>query len=238
MQSQLVEAPSKAKTTLMGVATLAFVGLAFYVMPTALWAFESSAYFMLASAAALLYLSDRTKLGRWHYRFWFNWFHYEQMPPESQLPPEKVCGWVYNQPKITTKIVVASWLSVGAFALTFWHYGFGVSLIWQFILGILEVPVALLGFALGYAIHHTLLHKLPFVDNIDDWGNKLQNLHVADITDLVKNRAGSVVSSFATPAVEKPTAQAMPAAAPAPAPEPEKELSFEEQLRKFSGKGS
>lgn len=183
-----------AKSSIAGVVALLFLGWALYIIPAALWMFESTVLTAIAGVSALLYLLDRTRFGRWLYRFTWNWFHWDvQMPPWNEIPQSKWRGWVYNQP-LTQKITVASVIAAVAFVLSFIHLKISASLFFQLVLGLLDVPASLFGFLIGYGAHHLVLHHLPFIDSV----NKLQDLEVSDISNIVKSSAGSLLRSRAS----------------------------------------
>lgn len=205
-------AGANLKSSLSAIVAIAFMFAVLWVMPGTLWMFDSTVITMVSGATALIYLSDRTRLGRWFYRFVWNWFHWGvQMPPWDEIPKEKWRGWIYNQPP-SQKLTVAGTISVLAFVFSYVHLGLGVSLLFQLVLAVLDVPAALLGMVVGYGAHHLLLHRLPFMDNID----KLKDLDVSEIGSTLKRSVGSLARSVQI----EPAAPAQPPHAESPRTEP------------------
>lgn len=114
---------------------------------------------MFVLLGAFWYIVDRKYGVRW-YRLWYRLTH------EHPLPPEIVCGFVYNR-RARHRSFMATLLSTLQTVVVIWSAE-NPNLLIELILWIVEIPLTMVGFAVGPLGFKVWGRKEELFDTIDD----------------------------------------------------------------------
>jgi len=224
----------KIKTLAMAAVVLVVMFFALSLLPGAALSFVSSVFAVLVLVGMGVYLLDQHPWWQGIYRFTYDFCHKNPMPLTESDGRELVRGVVLNQPT-NVKMRRAGYISLIAFFYTVWELKFGVSFWIQMLLGFLDVPAVLAGFALGYWAYESLIkNHEKLADQFDSIGDTVQNISVQEVKDQIKGATGGVMERLKN--LGHTTAPKEAPSAPAPTPTPEPPADFRAALRKFTGR--
>lgn len=226
------------KVKSLGTAAIVVVVLYFTlsILPATALSFVSSVFAVLVLVGVGVYLLDQHRWWQAIYRFIYNFCHKEPMPLTEADGRPLIRGVVLNQPT-NTKMRRAGYISLIAFCYTVWELKFGVSFWIQMLLGFLDVPAVLLGFALGYWAYESLIkNHEKLADQFDSIGDTVQNFSTEDVKKQFQGATEGALERIARlkASATKHQEPVKPATQP-PAPEPPKS-DFRADLRKFTGR--
>lgn len=144
---------------------------------------------MFVILGAFWYVVDR-KYGQRLYRFWYGLTH------EKPLPESVRRGFVYNR-KTRHKALMATLLSTAQSVVAVMSIA-QPNLLVELILWIVEVPVTLIGFAIGPWVFNIWRRKDEMFDAIDDLGSGEK-----DITQVFSKKEKPVTEPPAKPVSDK-----------------------------------
>src|SRR5262249_5361479 len=135
-----------------------------------------------------IYLLDR-KFGVKIYRFGYDLFHKNPMPSEVER------GFLYNQ-STNRGVTVAVFLSTVYSLYMVWELGFSMNFIAELIVWLL-MPLALVGgFWVGRWVYKLLLRRSVYLDNLDEFGEKIEHIQIGDIGESMRRKGASFLSQF------------------------------------------
>jgi hypothetical protein len=152
---------------------------------------------MFVLLGAFWYIVDRKYGVRW-YRLWYRLTH------EHPLPPEIVCGFVYNR-RARHRSFMATLLSTVQTVVVIWSAG-NPNLLIELILWIVEIPLTMVGFAVGPLAFKIWGRKEELFDTIDDLEQGKTSL--GDLIHKKDGESESVASQPAAAAPEQPNEKA------------------------------
>jgi len=172
-----------------------------------------------------IYLLDR-KFGVRLYRFGYDFFHKNPMPGDVER------GFLYNQ-STNRGVTVAVFLSTVYSLYMVWELGFSMNFIAELIVWLLMPPALVGGFWTGRWVYKLLLRRSVYLDNLDEFGQQVEKIRVADVANSVRKKGASFLSQF-KPVTSTPGEPPRPEPAP-PDPEPEqRKPDFREKLRQYT----
>jgi hypothetical protein len=180
-----------------------------------------TACFVLVVAICLL---DR-KFGVKIYRFGYDFFHKNPMPSEVER------GFLYNQ-STNRGVTVAVFLSTVYSLYMVWELGFSMDFIAELIVWLL-MPLALVGgFWVGRWVYKLLLRRSVYLDNLDEFGEKIEHMQIGDIGENMRRKGASFLSQFKP--VNKASQGPQPTAPAQTEPDPqEPKHNFRDRLKQY-----
>lgn len=175
-----------------------------------------------------IFLVDR-KFGITVYRFGYDFFHKNPMPGDVER------GFLYNQ-STNRGVTVAVFLSTVYSLYMVWELGFSMNFIAELIVWLLMPPALVGGFWAGRWVYRLLLHRSVYLDNLDEFGQKIEHIQVGDVANSVRKKSASFISQFRPidPATRAPKQPANPTPVE-PAPE-EPKPGFRDRLKQYTGR--
>ena len=172
-----------------------------------------------------IYLLDR-KFGVRLYRFGYDFFHKNPMPGDVER------GFLYNQ-STNRGVTVAVFLSTVYSLYMVWELGFSMNFIAELIVWLLMPPALVGGFWTGRWVYKLLLRRSVYLDHLDEFGQQVENIRVADVADSLRKKAASFLAQF-RPVPSTPGEPPRPdPASLEPEPE-ERKPDFRERLRQYT----
>jgi hypothetical protein len=173
-----------------------------------------------------IFLLDR-KFGIKIYRFLYDFFHKDPMPSDVDR------GFLYNQ-STNRGVTVAVFLSTVYSLYMVWELGFSMNFIAELIVWLLMPPALVGGFWAGRWVYRFLLRRSVYLDNLDEFGQKIEHIEVGEVASSIRKKGASFLSQF-TPlrsATQVPKRPADLAAAETAPEEPKPD--FRDKLKQYT----